>query len=43
MRMTRRRRSPSTLHVHHYDGSTELNSRRTKSFHVLRIDQIGKV
>jgi hypothetical protein len=38
-----RTRGPSTLHVHHHDGSTALTSRCTKSFHALRVDQIGKV
>jgi hypothetical protein len=38
-----RTRSPSTLHVDHHDGSTAMTSRCTKSFHALRIDQIGKV
>jgi hypothetical protein len=35
--------SPSTLHVHHHDGGTTMTSRCTKSFHILRIDKIGKV
>jgi hypothetical protein len=49
MRMTtttRRRwtlRSPSTLHVHLYDGRTAMTSRCTKSFHAIHVDQIGKV
>jgi hypothetical protein len=44
--MRRRRwrmRSPSTLHVHHHGGGTMVTSRCTKSFHALRVDQIGKV
>jgi hypothetical protein len=47
MTMTRRRRwwtrSASTLHVHHHNGSTVMASRCKKSFHALRVDQIGKV
>jgi hypothetical protein len=35
-------RSPSTLHVHHHDGSTVMTNRCTNSFHALRIDRIGK-
>jgi hypothetical protein len=42
-RRKRRRRSPSTLHVHHHDGNTMMASECTKSFHGLRVDQIGKV
>jgi hypothetical protein len=38
-----RTRSPSTLHVHHRDGSTAMTSSYTKSFHILCVDQIGKV
>jgi hypothetical protein len=39
-----RTRSPSTLHgVHHHNGSTAMTNRSTKSFHALRVDQIGKV
>jgi hypothetical protein len=38
-----RTRSPSTLHDHHHDGSSAMINRCTKSFHALRIDQIGKV
>jgi hypothetical protein len=43
MRRRWRTRSPSTLHVHYHDGSTTMTSRCTKSFHALRVDQIGKV
>jgi hypothetical protein len=43
MRRKWRTRSLSTLHVHHHDGSTAMISRCTKSFHALRVDQIGKV
>jgi hypothetical protein len=39
----KRRRSPSTLHVHHHDGSTVMASWCTKSLDDLRINQIGKV
>jgi hypothetical protein len=38
-----RRRSPSTLHVHHNDSHTTTSRRRNKSFHVLCVDRIGKV
>jgi hypothetical protein len=38
-----RTRSPSTLHVHHHGSSTAMTNKCTKSFHTLRIDQIGKV
>jgi hypothetical protein len=38
-----RTRIPSTLHVHHHDGSTMITSRCTKSFHALRVNRIGKV
>jgi hypothetical protein len=44
--MRRRRwrmRSPSTLHVHHHDGSTAMTNKCTKSIHALRVDQIGEV
>jgi hypothetical protein len=51
MTMTRRTRwkrwmtrSPSTLHhALHHDGSTVMTNGCTKSFHALRINQIGKV
>jgi hypothetical protein len=46
MRMTmttRRRMNPSTLDIHYHDGSTVMTSKCTKSFHALRIDQIGMV
>ncbi len=36
-------RIPSTLHVHHHNGSTVITSRCTKSFHALCVDRIGKV
>jgi hypothetical protein len=37
-------RSPSTLHhVHPHDGSTAMTNGCTKSFHTIRVDQIGKV
>jgi hypothetical protein len=35
--------TPSTLHVHHHDGSTAMASRGTKSFHAFHVNQIGKV
>jgi hypothetical protein len=35
--------NPSTLHVHHHDGSTTTTNRCTRSFHVLHVDQISKV
>jgi hypothetical protein len=36
--------SPSTLHHdHHHDGSTAMTNGCTRSFHTLRVDQIGKV
>jgi hypothetical protein len=44
--MTRRKwrtRSPSTLHVHHRDGSTAMTNNYTKSFHTLHVNQIGNV
>jgi hypothetical protein len=44
--MRRRRwrtRSPSTLHIHHHNGSTAMTSRCTKSFYALSIDHIDKV
>jgi hypothetical protein len=34
---------PSTLHIHHHNGSTTATGRRTKSFPILRVNQIGKV
>jgi hypothetical protein len=37
-------RSPSTLHhAHHHDGTTAMTNGHTRSFHVLHVDQIGKV
>jgi hypothetical protein len=37
-------RSPSILHhTHLHDGSTTMTNGCTKSFHALRVDQIGKV
>jgi hypothetical protein len=39
----RRRTSPSTLHIHHRNGSTVTTNRCTKSFHILPVDPIGKV
>jgi hypothetical protein len=48
MMIMRRKRwrtgSPLTLHhVHHHNGSTAMTNRCNKSFHVLRVEQIGKV
>jgi hypothetical protein len=43
MRRRCRTRSPSTLHIHHHDGSTAMTNMCTKSFHVLHVNQIGKV
>jgi hypothetical protein len=46
VRTTMRRRtsmSPSAIHVHHHNISTVTTNMLTKSFHVLCIDQIGKV
>jgi hypothetical protein len=43
MKRRRTSMSPSAIHVHHHNISTATTSMRTKSFHVLCIDQIGKV
>jgi hypothetical protein len=35
--------SPSTIHIHHHNGSTAMTSRHRKRFHVLHVDEIGTV